>query len=665
MTRETVHRIGKSKLSAAEVWANIQSFADPWHPLINWMELEPREDGQIIRCFAAGGDTTVMREKLTYYSGSDHTYAYTALEGIAGANSYTARLKISEVDGGGATITWHADIDAAAPRATEIAAGTRLIFDAGIAAIAAFPSAPYKPAAAKLRKGRAVIESRLIGSLPRLGLSVVPEGLKEAETIAVYLHGIGGNRQNWHAQVSVFGAKIPSIALDFRGYGDSTMGMAPTTIDDYFDDILAVMAEFGAKNLILVGLSYGSWIATSFALRHPSKMKGLVLCGGCTGMSEAAPDERQAFRVSREVPMDAGQTPADFAAAVVDIIAGPKASGAVRDQLYQSMAAIPAATYRDALNCFCNPLENLDFSKLACPVLLMTGEFDRLAPPVEIRSVSQRFHDAGAPYVQFETINDAGHVCNVENPTGVNQHLSEFFKMLLPPTNATPSPKIAKRAEKRRRILDAALREFSRNGFSGASMQAIAEGAGVSKPTLYQYIGQKDAIFSAVLDRGRAQILAPFENAKGRDLVSVLWDFSWSYADFVLHPDNLSIARLVIGEAERVPEIARQFHDNGPALAIRGIADYLMSQRDIGVLRFDNAELTSDHLWSLILSGPRNHALHFPADPLSPQDIRQHIIAGLQVFLRGYATQPDTALQTLADITSSDSHIGDFNAKDP
>jgi hypothetical protein len=48
-----------------------------------------------------------------------------------------------------------------------------------------------------------------------------------------------------------------------------------------------------------------------------------VLSGGCTGMSEAGPDEREAFRVSREVPLNAGQVPADFAPAVVKVLAGP------------------------------------------------------------------------------------------------------------------------------------------------------------------------------------------------------------------------------------------------------------------------------------------------------------------------------------------------------
>lgn len=228
---------------------------------------------------------------------------------------------------------------------------------------------------------------------------------------------------------------------------------------------------------------------------------------------------------------------------------------------------------------------------------------------------------------------------------GVRQHRIAYSHM--PTLTQQPSPKIAKKSAKRARILAAALSEFSKNGYSGASMQAIATRAEVSKPTLYQYIGQKDDIFRAVLDQGRAIILAPFEQTADKDLVSVLWDFSWAYADYVLHPDNLSIARLIIGEAERVPEIARQFHEAGPAKAQAGIAAYLEQQLDNGLLCFDEAELAAEHLWSLILSGPRNHAFHFPHDVQSKAKIEASIFNGLQVFLRAYSAKPNEHLALL------------------
>ena len=643
--REAVHCIGRAQASADAVWDAVSDFGVAWHPYIAWDKVEVGAGAQIIRRFQAEGDNTVMVERLRYISYSDREMWYQMLEGIADVDRYEARLQVVP-EGAGAGLSWQADIDAAAGRASEIAKGTVAVFEAGIAAL-------NDPLA---RKGKAVKQVKpagmshlMLGKGPRLGLSVAPEGLRTAKTICILLHGIGGNRDNWDTQLRALGHVMPMVSLDLRGYGDSTLGAGPSDIDAYADDIAAVMAHFRAKRVVLCGLSYGAWIAASVALRAPEKVAGLVLCGGCTGMSEAPPEKREAFRSSRQVPLDAGHTPADFADAVVDVIAGPEAGAQVRGALHASMSAIPAATYRDALTCFCTPRETLDFAAATFPVLLMTGEYDALAPPEEIRAVSHRWAQAGAPFVNFEEITGAGHVCNLEKPDVVNAHLLRFFRLL--GVAAKPSPKVAKKSEKRARIIAAALREFSKNGFSGASMQAIAKRAEVSKPTLYQYIGQKEDIFHAVLDAGRAQLLAPFQQASTAYFVQVLWDFAWVYSRYVLHPDNLSIARLIIGEAERVPEVARQFHAAGPAKVQTGIAEYLSQQAEAGRLRIDDPDLAAEHLWSLILSGPRNHALHFPDNMPGDKTLRASISKGLEVFLRAYATDPAEQLGLLVEVS--------------
>jgi pimeloyl-ACP methyl ester carboxylesterase len=96
------------------------------------------------------------------------------------------------------------------------------------------------------------------------------------------------------------------------------------------------------------------------------------------------------------------------------------------------MSAIDAMTYRDALMCFTNPTEKFDFAKISAPVLLMTGEHDRLAPPHEIHGVAERIFDASArPDVRFEMIEDAGHVCNLEQPDPYTRILSEFVGRIL------------------------------------------------------------------------------------------------------------------------------------------------------------------------------------------------------------------------------------------
>jgi len=407
----------------------VRDFCAPWHPAIAVMQAEQTETGNLIRRFSVKGDNAVYRERLTYFSDSDRVMAYWHEAGIKGVQSYEARLTVIPAPTG-ATIRMSADLSAPQPRAQEIAEGTQIVFDAGTKAIAGLAVTAVVPPPPEPASRPADFEHIQIGTHPRLALTTGGQG---GDILCLFLHGIGGSRANWDRQLTALAPITRVAALDLRGYGDSALGPAQSTIDDYCADILQVMAAFGAKKLILCGLSYGAWIATSFASRHPDKLQALVLSGGCTGMSEASAKERAAFRSSRETPLLDGQTPADFAPSVVDVIAGPNATEAQRDTLIMSMKAIPAATYADALRCFTNPLEKFDFSKLSLPVLLMTGAHDRLAPPAEIKRVAQRIWDASPqPDIRFEVIAGAGHVCNVENPEVYNAILTDFLARVLP-----------------------------------------------------------------------------------------------------------------------------------------------------------------------------------------------------------------------------------------
>jgi pimeloyl-ACP methyl ester carboxylesterase len=426
MVEEQVRVIGYPAAGPAEVWAVARDFGSGWHPAIDRIRAERDARGALIRAFTCFRDTTLYREQLTYRSDSDRSLAYTHLQGIAGVECYAARLTVSPGHNGGSMVEWSARLTAPPGRVAAIAAGTKAIFEEGISALAekarlARPAPPRQ----NLGVAPAPLEELVIDGEPRLAVTVTSasEG-----PLVVFLHGIGGGRTNWLPQLHAVAPQMRAAALDLRGYGGSMLGPNRSTVDDYCADILRVADALKTKRLVLCGLSYGAWIATSFAIRHPDRLAGLVLSGGSTGMSEASVEEREAFRRSREVPLDEGRAPADFAPAVVDLLAGPNASEDVRMTLLASMSAISAATYRDALSCFTHPPERFDFSRLVMPVLMMTGEHDRLAPPAEIRGVARRIADlAPRASVRFEVIADAGHVCNVERPAAYNTILTEFL----------------------------------------------------------------------------------------------------------------------------------------------------------------------------------------------------------------------------------------------
>lgn len=197
------------------------------------------------------------------------------------------------------------------------------------------------------------------------------------------------------------------------------------------------------------------------------------------------------------------------------------------------------------------------------------------------------------------------------------------------------------RIERERRILKAALKIFSETGYSGANMDAVAIEAGLSKPTLYQYFQSKEALFSAMMLGERDRMIDVFQHPSPEGMVRDLLSFAWDYADTVLRPDMLSIARLIIGEVQRFPEIGRAYQEVGPDRLLAGIMAYLDGQRRAARLDFEDTELAAQDLWGLILSAPRTQALYMPDRQPTRAEIARYIHNGLRVFLRAYSTDPE------------------------
>ncbi|ARF56052.1 TetR/AcrR family transcriptional regulator [Streptomyces gilvosporeus] len=100
------------------------------------------------------------------------------------------------------------------------------------------------------------------------------------------------------------------------------------------------------------------------------------------------------------------------------------------------------------------------------------------------------------------------------------------------------------RAVREQQMLDAAVRTFARRGYRAASMDEIAEGAGVSKPLVYLYLNSKDELFSAVIRREAAALVAAVtaavepEAPADRQLWSGLTGF---FAHTAAYPDGWAV----------------------------------------------------------------------------------------------------------------------------
>jgi TetR/AcrR family transcriptional repressor of mexJK operon len=141
---------------------------------------------------------------------------------------------------------------------------------------------------------------------------------------------------------------------------------------------------------------------------------------------------------------------------------------------------------------------------------------------------------------------------------------------------------------KRRAIVAAATGVFLDQGFGAASMDAIAEKAGVSKQTVYSHFGSKEALFEAIIEDKCNEVLSGLSTpspAVAGNPEQMLRDMAESFLATVLAAPSMALFRVVIAECGRFPELAEVFYRAGPAVAIDNLADILGELDRTGALR--------------------------------------------------------------------------------
>jgi AcrR family transcriptional regulator len=211
-----------------------------------------------------------------------------------------------------------------------------------------------------------------------------------------------------------------------------------------------------------------------------------------------------------------------------------------------------------------------------------------------------------------------------------------------------PDPRAAslERFERKRAsILAAARAVFTREGYAGASMDAVAAEAGASKRTVYQYFADKEELFAATVldtvDRGyeyfKPHILALAETD---DIEQGIRDQARSTILGLMNPELLKMRRLVIAEAERFPEIGREFYERSWVRTLALFADTLRTLTDRGLLAVEDPDRAAYIFTWLVISIPANKVAFLgdsAADP--PDELIAQADEAARVFLAAY--RPD------------------------
>ena len=217
------------------------------------------------------------------------------------------------------------------------------------------------------------------------------------------LHGNGEDGTYFIHQMAEFSRDFTVYAIDTRGHGQSPRGRAPFTISQFAEDLLAFMDQQGLTKADILGFSDGGNIALTFALRHPDRVRRLILNG--------ANLDPKGVKPLVQLPIVAGYH-------LAALSKSPKAK-----------------VHRELLGLMVNEphIAPAELKKLSMPVLVMAGTQDM------IRERHTRLLAASIPGARLAIIPGDHFIANKE-PAAFNRAVRTFFTETAPAASKEESP---------------------------------------------------------------------------------------------------------------------------------------------------------------------------------------------------------------------------------
>jgi 3-oxoadipate enol-lactonase len=233
----------------------------------------------------------------------------------------------------------------------------------------------------------------------------------------------------WRAQVEALRAEYRVLNVDAPGHGQSTRLDRPATMDACADALALVLDAAGVRRAALCGLSWGGMTGMAFALRHPERLRALVLADtacraeGLRNVLEydllgvlfkhvgAAP-----WLTARVAPLFfAERTLRDDPALVAEF----------RDRV----ARLDGDSVWNALQCIVRrPDRTRALRDVRVPTLVVVGAEDRAQPVAQSEAIARAI-----PGARLVVLPSAGHLSALEQPAAFDDVLVPFLHEHAPP----------------------------------------------------------------------------------------------------------------------------------------------------------------------------------------------------------------------------------------
>jgi pimeloyl-ACP methyl ester carboxylesterase len=240
------------------------------------------------------------------------------------------------------------------------------------------------------------------------------------ERMVVFVHGAANDHSVWGLQSRYFAHHgRNAMAVDLPGHGRSD-GPALASVDALAEWLEALRASVGAPRMSLVGHSMGALASLEYASRHPDRVDRLALLGPSVPMpvndvllDAARRDDAAAFELINAWSHSAARQ-----------LGGNRQPGIwMTGQSLRLMQRMrPGVLYLDLMACNAYPRGLDAAAAVRCPVLLILGGRDQMAPARNAAALAQGLYD-----VRTVTLPASGHAMMSEEPDAVLDALRGFL----------------------------------------------------------------------------------------------------------------------------------------------------------------------------------------------------------------------------------------------
>jgi pimeloyl-ACP methyl ester carboxylesterase len=249
--------------------------------------------------------------------------------------------------------------------------------------------------------------------------------------------GLGMNATGWWRTIPVLAERFRVIAFDNRGVGRSGRPPGPYTVAGMAADAMAVLDAAQEESAHVYGISLGGMISQEIVLRHPERVRALVLAATTPGgpAAVAAKDATQAFfRRRAEMPADEAvwaSVPYNYAAATRRLH-GDRISQDVEQRLRFPIepepytAQLEAALGHDTLD---------RLGAVTAPTLVVHGTEDRLVHPGNAELLARAIPGSGLLMWP-----GAGHLLFTDAPQ-IDRIAGDFLSAPSSPGPWSPAPR--------------------------------------------------------------------------------------------------------------------------------------------------------------------------------------------------------------------------------